>query len=35
MVLEDSSLVLDASSLGDGVAALQAMSAPATREPMR
>jgi hypothetical protein len=35
IVLEDSTLVLDASSLGDGVEVLQAMSAPAARETTR
>jgi hypothetical protein len=35
IVLEDSTLVLDASSLGDGMDALQAMSGPADRETSR
>jgi hypothetical protein len=35
IVLEDSALVLDASSLGDEVEALQAMSASAARETSR
>jgi hypothetical protein len=35
IVLEDSTLVLDASSLGDGVEALQAMFAPTASEARR
>jgi hypothetical protein len=35
IVLEDSTLVLDASSSGDGVEALQAMFVPTARETSR